>query len=159
VALTTGAVTANRLYAFPFICPKQITLDRIAINVTTLLAGNARLGIYNDSGNCYPGSLILDAGAVSTGTIGIKSLTISQSLTAGLKWLVLVASAAVTLRSFAITGLKPILGWDNTLPAAVPGVGYYVSFTYAALPATYPTASPTVVNAVPVPAVFVRLSA
>jgi len=75
-ALTTGVVTANRLYAIPFVTPKGITVDRIGINVTTLVVGVAMLGIYADNG-IYPGSLLLNAGVVSTGATGVQSITIS----------------------------------------------------------------------------------
>ena len=155
--LTTGAPTANVLRAMPFPKYRQRTLDRIAINVTTLTAGNARLGIYADDGNCYPGSRILDAGAVDTGTTGVKALTISQVLTPGLYWLVLVSNAASTIRALSVGGAIPILGLANDLSTA-PGVGWSVAFTYAALPATFP-ADAAAITAVPIPAIFVRFSA
>lgn len=155
-ALTTGAPTANTLRAIPLIVPDTMTFDAIAINVTTLLSGNARLGIYADNGNLYPGSLVLDAGTVSTTTTGVKSITINQTLNPGLYWLVLVSSAAPTIRCFAVASMIPIMGFDNTLGTA-PGLFYTVAFTYAALPGTYP-ASATVGTAVPIPAIFVRRS-
>lgn len=155
-ALTTGAPTANVLRAIPFIVPKTITVDRIAINVTTLLTGNVRFGIYRDNGLGYPGSLVLDGGAVSTATAGVKSVAINQVLNGGqLYWLAIVSSAAATLRCFSVASMNPILGFDNTLGTA-PGLFYSVAFTYAALPATF-TAGATFGTAVPIPAIFVRV--
>lgn len=156
VAMTTGAPTANILRAMPLIVGK-VTLDGIAINVTTLTAGNARLGIYNDDGNVYPGSRILDAGAVDTGSAGVKAIGINQALQPGLYWLVIVSNAASTIRALSLTACMPILGVDNTL-SVTPGVGWSVAFNYAALPATFPSAAAAIV-AIPIPAIFVRASA
>jgi hypothetical protein len=156
-ALTATAVTAGRLYALPFLCPKAITLDRIAFNVTTLLAGKARCGIYNDSG-LYPSSLLLDGGELDTGTAGVKSTTINQALNASsLYWLAFLANAAVTIRGFAVASMLPILGISNALGTA-PNLGLYVTQTYGALPGTFP-GTPTMIVAAPLPAIFVRLSA
>jgi len=156
-ALTTGAVTLGRLYAIPFLCPKAITLDRIAFNVTTLLAGYARAGIYSDTGSLYPGARLLDGGEISTGTTGVKSATINQALAAGIYWLAFLASVAVTVRCFAVASLIPILGISNALGTA-PNLGIYAAQAYGALPASFP-GTPTMITATPIPAVFVRLSA
>lgn len=158
-ALTTGALTANRLYATPFICPTAITIDRIGLNVTTLLAGKARVGIYTDSA-MYPSGLVsgTDAAELDTGTAGVKSNTISVGLSANtLYWLAICTNAGVTVRCFAVASMLPILGLSNALGTA-QYLGMYASYTYAALPANYP-ATPTMITSTPIPAVFVRLSA
>lgn len=156
-ALTTGAPTANTLRAIPFPLSETVVLDRIAINVTTLLAGQARLGIYEDNGNMYPGARVLDAGTVDSGSAGVKAITINQTLQGGkLYWLVIVGNAAPTIRTFAVASMLPLLGFDNTLGTA-PGLFYSVAYTYAALPATFPTGA-AVGTAVPIPAIFVRIS-
>lgn len=156
-SLTSSALVKNRLYALPFIVPVPVTLDRIAINVTTLYSGNARLGIY-DNDNCYPTNLILDAGIVSTSTTGVKSITINTTLSTGLKWLVLVSSGTATIRCFAFGGIVPLLGFGPTL-GITEQVGVYVTYSYSELPSVFPTNSPTPIIAVPIPAIFVRLSA
>ena len=154
--LTTGAPTANILRAMPLLIPLGRTLDRIAINVTTLTAGKARLGIYSDNGNCYPNSRVLDAGEVDTGSTGVKAVNINQTLTPGLYWLVMVNNAASTIRALSVGGVMPILGLASDLGTA-PGVGWSVAFDYAALPATF-TAAAAAITAVPIPAIFVRFS-
>ena len=133
-ALSTLALTANRLYAVPFLVCGTHTYVRIGINVTTLLAGSARLGIYaNQDGQVYPGSLILDAGEVSLGTTGLKEIVINQQLAPGLYWLALIASSAATIRAGVIAGVMPILGLDAAFGTA-PGNSWYVSGTYGVLP-------------------------
>jgi len=160
-ALAGSALTANRLYAMPFVCPKGITIDRIGVYVSTLLAGAARLGIYADAGGantCYPGALLLDAGTIDTGSTGVKSISISQALAANtLYWLVLVANAAPSIYCIPVAGVINMLGHSSALGTA-QNAGLYVSFTYAALPATFPS-SPTMITVAPIPAIFVRLSA
>lgn len=160
-SLTTGALTANRLYALPFIVPHGATLDRIAINVTTLSAGNVRLGIYNNNSNVglYPGTLLTECGAVDVGSTGVKSISINQTLTDGLYWLSLLSSSTPTIRCLAALTITPLLGYSSTLGSEVAGSGVYVSFSYASLPSSFPTSSPSVINAAPIPGVFVRLSA
>ena len=133
-ALTTGAITANRLYAIPFLVSGTHTYTKIGIYVGTLSAGNVRLGIYNNlDGDVYPGALLLDAGVVDVGSTGLKEVVISLQLQPGLYWLALGGSSTPTLRAIAVAGAMPILGLDNAFNTT-PGIGWYVAFTYAALP-------------------------
>lgn len=163
-AITAATLAASTIYCMPFICPKQITIDNIAIRVTTLKAlAGGRLGIYNDNGNCAPGTLLLDAGFVSHATVGIKSVAINKTLAPGLYWLALGenSTAAVVINGFAATGLIPILGYDNALTSLQsPGFGYSFTWTFSAttLPST-PPGTATILTAVPLPTIWVRLSA
>ncbi len=158
-ALTAAAVSANTLYAVPFIAPAQGgAIDQLALNVTTLSAGNVRLGIYDNvsPANLCPGALIVDGGAVSTGTTGVKTFSVDVNLTAGkLYWLACVFSATPSVRVIAVGGLWPVLGVTSL--GTAPNVGLSYSFTYAALPSTYST-TPTALTAA-VPALAYRLIA
>ena len=159
-ALTTGAPAANTLYAIPFIVSKVMTIDQMAINVTTLGSGSTpRVGIYADNGNSYPGALVVDAGTQSGGATGVKTYTtgLPVTLDPGLYWLAYVTNAtAPTIRTFAVASLNPVLGYSSALGTA-PNLGWSVAFTFAALPSTF-TAGGTPVTAVPIPTVFVRTS-
>jgi hypothetical protein len=157
-ALAGTALVANRLYAMPFPCPKGITLDGIGVYVSTSSTLTARLGIYLDDGNCYPGSLLLDAGTIDVTTTGAKKLTISQALSENsLYWLVTVAGATPAIYCIPVAGVINILGHSSALGTA-QNAGLYVAFTYGTLPATFPS-SPTLITAAPIPAIFVRASA
>ncbi|MEM2174275.1 MAG: hypothetical protein QXI58_01425 [Candidatus Micrarchaeia archaeon] len=139
LALTTATPSANVLLAFPLIIPVSTTFDQIAINVTTAKTGQARLGIYRDNNNqVYPGSLILDAGVIDTGTTGVKILSIDLTLTPGLYWAAYVTNAGPTVRAIAVGGSLPILGFDSTLGTA-SGVGYSISYTFNPLPQNFPS--------------------
>jgi hypothetical protein len=156
-AITTGAPSANVLRAIPFIVSKETTLDRIAMNVSNSKAGSARLGIYEDNGNLYPSALLLDAGTVDTGSTGSKVLNINQTLTANkLYWLVVVGNNNPTVRCLNPAYMIAVLGVPNTL-ATNPGLGYSVAYGDAALPNNFPNGA-AVINAAPIPAIFVRLT-
>lgn len=153
-----SALVANRLYAMPFIVPKNITVDRIGVQVTTLSTTTARLGIYSDNGNCYPGSLLLDAGTIDVTSTGAKTIMINQALAAGLYWLVIICAATPSIACIATAAVISILGHASANLNAAQNMGLYVAQTYGTLPGTFP-ASPTMITAAPIPAIFVRLSA
>jgi len=156
LALTTLAMTANRLYAIPFLCSEPLKIDQIAINVTTLAAGSARLGVYADDRLIRPGRLVLDAGEVDTGATGVKTLSVTLDLLRKqLYWLAIVANAAPTVRAPAAGSCYPIYGVDSSLGTAV-GTHIYRAFTYGALPDPFGT-PPFTIGIGSFPAVFVRI--
>ncbi len=154
-AISTAAIAANTLYAMPFIAEKEISINSIAMKVTTLGgASNIRFGIYS-SLNLYPNSLIVDSGSIPGTTIGIKSTVVNLTLPQGIYWLVCVCSAtAPVVSGFTAAGLNSIMGLDNTLAAL--GLGYGVAFTFAALPASFP-AGASIRTAIPFPLIAVHI--
>jgi hypothetical protein len=146
------------MYAVPFLTPKAITIDQIGVYVSTLSTTTARLGIYNDGGNCYPGTLLLDAGTIDVTATGVKKIAINQALSANsLYWLVIICAATPAIYCIPVAAVINILGTSNALSTA-QYAGLYVAQTYGALPSTFP-ATPTMITAAPIPAISVRLSA
>ncbi len=145
---TQSVASANSLRAFPFFVPKATSFDRIAIRVTTAGTGTtprARIGVYTDNGNIYPGQLILDAGEVDVSSTGLKELTINLKLKAGkLYWLAFVGQDTASLALAAIPttdSFATFLGFDSALSgSAFLGIAHVQ--TYGALPGTYPSSSP-----------------
>jgi hypothetical protein len=131
--LTVGAVAANTLYAHPFNVPQAVTYTVVSIEVTTFATGNARLGVYaNNAG--VPGALILDAGAVSTGTAnGEKTIAISLARNPGKVWLAAVFDAAPSVRLMTSASGLHWLGASSGTDTNIH-MGVSVAFTYAALP-------------------------
>jgi len=85
-------LAADTLYAQPLPIPRAVTLDELAVQVTTGDVGmKARLGIYEDNGSVYPGALVLDAGEVDVGSTGVKKTLITQALTKKLYWTVVIS--------------------------------------------------------------------
>lgn len=160
IAPSAASFSINTLRAIPVVMGKTTTIDQMAINVTVLGASsNARVGIYADNGNLYPGALIVDAGSIATATTGVKTFTTGLPITLlpGLYWLAIVGNGtAPTIRSLAPTGVATVLGLDSALGTAF-GTSWTVAFTFATLPSTF-TAGGTVFSGAP-PAVFFRQSA
>lgn len=90
----TFALVTNRLYLNLFVVSEATTFDQICMTVGTVAEATkvARLGIYKCERG-VPTTLVLDAGTVSLGTTGQKSLTISQTLQPGVYFLVCTTNA------------------------------------------------------------------
>ncbi len=172
VGLTTivniGA-NADYVFAIPIIISKNTTFDRIAVDVTTACSGvcvtagaNCRLGIYRDTGNVYPGSLIIDAGAVAIDVLGLAELIINQPLTAGLYWLFMsyhTPAVCLTPPQFRGANFLPMLGCYNGANVfQYPLEGYFVSgLDYTAgLPVTAPGRLNRITSVFPSPIVALR---
>jgi hypothetical protein len=82
-----GNLSLNRIYATAFPISEDITIDRIAVNVTT--GGSAgtvvRMGLFTDLGG-MPDALITDFGTVAATTTGVKEITVNQAVGAGIAW-------------------------------------------------------------------------
>jgi hypothetical protein len=134
-SISTGIRPEATLEVIPSPIARDCILDRIAINVTIVGTAGAviRLGIWEDDGSGgYPGKLILDAGTVvgDSGT-GVKAITISQPVQAGLIWVgAAIQGAAGTRPQTGIysTVFNPLVG-DQ---AATPTMGgYHIAWSEA----------------------------
>jgi hypothetical protein len=133
---TTQTLAADKLYALPFPILRDISIDRIAFWVSTADAGkSARIGIYNNGTNLYPGTRLNAGGEVSVGTTGQKEVVISQSLPKGLYWFVIASDGAPIIK--ASTGFISILGHASEI-GGVFAAGWRTDFAYAALPDNFP---------------------
>lgn len=157
---TTGNPSANILRAIPFLAPGRIAkITQIAFNVTTLLAGNARIGIYDSVSdtNIYPNKLLVDSGDISTNSNGVKTFNTAITLTPGkMYWMAFVNSVASTLRCGAVAGSTvPLLLPDDASLGTTRSHGLQVAHAYAALPSTF-TAGATFITGVPIPCLAYR---
>ena len=92
-------LTAFSCHAYPFPVPRDLTIDRLSIQVRTADTGKkVRFGIYKDDGNIYPGDLLLDAGEVDAGTLEVKAVIVDQALSKGLYWFALISDGTPALR-------------------------------------------------------------
>lgn len=142
-ALATAAIPTNTIRAFPLVLGQYHDATGLAINVTTAAAGGEmRFGLYTDL-NGYPDTLVYDAGAVSTATTGVKSITgFFITLAPGARyWVTLWGVGAPTCRAQPLGNLAPILGVDAALGTAF-GVGWTAALTYTAGVSTYPLTFP-----------------
>lgn len=141
-------------YAHPVILPNARTAVQIATRVAT--AGGAgsfaRLGLYEDNDG-IPGTLIVDAGTVTTASTGTKTITISEALPAGPVWAMILfdlngGSACAIVSS---TVLVASFTTDNYTLAQHGIVG--TSLSTASLPDPFPT---TYYGAQNMPLVFIK---
>ena len=153
-ALSAYATAANVIDVLPFYVPEPQSFDRLAIHVTTAGTGLARLGIYADNGDIYPGELVIDAGEVDTSTTGTKARIIELTLDTGLYWIARLQSGTPTIRGVQ-TAAMIALGLDDPINVGLI-TGYRANFSYADLPNPYPAGAEYITGARP--AVFLRRS-
>jgi hypothetical protein len=96
----TAACSANQIWFVPIVVPWTRTFSSIAISVSAAVASsNARLALYNiDQATGRPGSVLVDAGEVTTATTGLRAITINQAITTGIYCGAVWTSAAITIR-------------------------------------------------------------
>jgi len=150
------SVKPDALDCIPFPVPYTMSFDAIGIRVATGDTGaKVRLGVYADTGELYPGTLILDAGEVAADTAGPKILSINLTLPRGLYWLARVQTGSATLYGMASEAVLPI-GMDDSL-VDEPMTAWRVDAAYGPLPSTYPSGGTLRWGAMP--AVWLRRSA
>lgn len=135
LATTSIAPNASRLILAPIYFPTTRAVDQIAINVST--AGTAthvaRLGIYNASSSSgFPTTVKVDAGSVAIDSTGVKTLTISTTLT-GLYWLAMTAQSG-TFTALAVGGCPPVGGLAQPDSQATGGLMRNSTSPTSALP-------------------------
>ena len=137
----TFAPRANHLYAFYYPVLRRMRFDRIGIHVHTASStsgAKARLGIYADNGNFYPGKLILDAGEVDLTTTGQKEIEINVVLDRGVYWLAYVSNVSDAY-------LRMVFGYPTPKGFSLSVAYVYGSYVYnlgsypSSLPDPYPS--------------------
>lgn len=132
----------DQLYAWPYVVPYPMTLDRISVYVATAqTSSEVRLGLYSNGSDDRPGSLILDAGTVSAASTGQKDATISQSVAAGMLWMACVVQTAGG--TTALWNVGPYM-WNRVPTSSAMTTDYhsvYVSSVSGALPNPFGTIS------------------
>jgi len=137
----TQTITANRLHTGPAFFPREVRIDKLAINVTTGGAGGTllRFGVYeNREGFLYPGRLLFDSGSLAADAIAVVTAPCNLLLRPGkVYWSAFISDGAPVIRSIVGQAQLPVFGIQSSLGTNVHGFCYQ-SFTYAPLPVTYP---------------------
>lgn len=134
---TTGAPTANRMYAWLF--TGMLLADALALQVTSGVANSVcRMGLYDCADGGKPGLLIEAVSAVAMTTNGIKVGTFSAPrLIAKPVFIVAVTDnpdgAVSTLRRAAESSGIQRESYGRTDPSNTGTYALYQSFTYGAL--------------------------
>jgi uncharacterized coiled-coil protein SlyX len=121
-ALTTsgagGAATgvlagvAGRIDLFPFIPRDEIVLDRLSVNVTTLIAAAlGKIVLYAADATGRPAALILETDDLDFSTVGLKEATVAQTLRRGITyWIGIRHSSTAILSAWASTATPDLNG-------------------------------------------------
>jgi len=139
---STRASNLNRMYSQVMCFSEEITIDRLAIYVSTAGAAGsvARMGLYADDGTLHPGQLIYGSGEIDTTATGQKTAVPPSPIVIAKAtpfWTCfLCGTAAPTLKCSNIT-CRPALGTDN-IGGGGSSNGFYANKAYGALPATHP---------------------
>jgi hypothetical protein len=135
-AVTTQALTANRIYVAPFILGQNLTITTIAIQVTTKGSTGtvAQVGVYSNGFDNSPDSLLYNTSDLDTSSTGVKTFPYqSWQLQAGtVYWLAVQGSGAPTLSAIAqAMGLVYLSGTTYGFTGC-----YYYSATNYGLPSS-----------------------
>lgn len=142
--VTTFAMAANQVRYAPILVITPITIDQLAIEVTSAGAGGttARLGIYNADTSWQPTTLVVDAGTVAVDSTGVKTAGISTTLQPGRYLTAINTDGAPTVRT--VRGGAHYMGLNTSLGASSFNISMLATQTYAAFPAT--ATAPTTVG-------------
>jgi hypothetical protein len=145
------------LYLFPVKIDYAGSFTKIGVNsITAVSSDNARLGIYSNN-NGVPGTLLLDAGAISLTATGDREITISQSLSPGWYWLAMVADQTTSVCADDSDLLSRFLPPEGVGGVANSPLYYYYAHTYGALPTSH-SAFVAQSGSVNVPRVWLRVA-
>lgn len=154
----------SRLRLTPVYFHRSVTIDRLGFEVTTVGENGCafRPGVYADSGNLYPGALLLDAGAVpadaAAGT-GIKEITVSLVIPAGVVWFGGANQGAPTTRpALRMVSGSPPVGTDVSTGSSANQASWNQGSVTGALPTTF-TATPSGSGGNAVARIFWRIAA
>lgn len=128
-ATSTVALTANRIYAIPFVLSVSKTITTIGITVSTAASGTTvQVGVYSDSDGS-PNALLYSTSSLDSGTTGFKTYTNqSWSLSAGATyWLAIQSNGTPTVG--AITPVSNLVYCSGTTFARQNGI-YYSAASY-----------------------------
>lgn len=158
---TSATLGIGALRVTPWLLRTSVSLTRIGAEVTVVgdAGSKLRLGIYGDTGNAYPGNLVVDAGQIAGDSATVQELTIAVTIRPGLYWIggvvQTVTTTQPTVRTQSGGNLDVLLSPGTTLPSAGSTVaGYNQTSVTGALPATF---TATVAPIASAPRLFVKL--
>lgn len=146
--LTTQTGAAGRLDMVPFVPSRTITIDQLAVEVTTAVAASlAKAAIYSADSAGLPDELLAGSSDLDCASTGLKTFAISPIvLTAGsVYWLAVHTSGSNVLRAIPAAALYPL---GLSLPGSSIQTLRRATATYASgLPSTAPSTALSIGNA------------
>jgi hypothetical protein len=155
--LSTIVGAANRMEIFCWMPRRNLVIDAVSINVTTLIAASlAKVVVYGSDANGWPDARLAETADIDCGVAGVRTTPLALSLVAGQTyWLGLRYSATQTLSAWLATAVPDINGGAPTVNARK---GLRRTLTYAtAAPANWGYLSTESVNINPT-AIWLRMA-
>ena len=117
--VTTVTLTANSIDWSPFLPVNDLKIAEIGVYVSTAVAGNIELGIYEDNGYgaFADGAPLVKSTILSSATTGLKSFVIPGDFTfQGGKayWLVVGVTAACAMYALPVAAMMPLYIYTTT---------------------------------------------
>jgi hypothetical protein len=138
---TTGqSLSAQRVLYFPIVVLTTITMTEVSANVTTQSSTSgckSRIAIYNANASWVPTTLVLDCGEITCDSTGVKTLSISQSLSPGRYFIRLHGDNSASRPAFLTYRGSPLTG-------TMLGTSQQFVFQITTSPQTYAVAEATV---------------
>ena len=136
-ALGTTAQAANRNTIAPFSPAFDITIDQVAISVSTAVAASlAKVVIYASDADGRPSTVLAESAGISCATAATVTASLSLTFTAGrIYWIGVRVSANQTLRSLPAAAF-PVLSYTNAASPVIQTV-LTKTETYANAAATW----------------------
>jgi hypothetical protein len=145
-ATTTIAMASNRWDAMPIIPSKNVSIESIAIEVTTAVASSlARIELYASLSSGAPGVLIDDSADLDCSTTGLKTWTPGSpiALLRGVQyWVAVHTNSTQTLRANAVGAVHPACVIETTGTNRVAAC-IRATNSFATTPDPAPTGTPT----------------
>jgi len=132
-------LVADHLYAFPLFISRDMTIDRLAIDVAVASAGDfARVGIYRDGVDLYPGALVVESVPLTVNGVAVVIDTPAAPvrLNKGLYWTAIISDGVPQIQGGDVDSGLNILGL-NPADFAVHYGGWDLAVAYGALPDPY----------------------
>lgn len=142
---TSVTLGNGNLRVTPWLLETTVKIDRLGGEVSVVgdAGSKIRIGVYADTGNAYPGSLLLDAGVIAGDSATLQDITgLSLTLAPGLYWLggavQLVTTTQPTVRTLSGYAPPVSFGFGTSAPGAnSTAFGYTHTGVTGALPATF----------------------
>lgn len=150
------------IFYYPVFIPKAINVDRLAAQVFSTGTSSFEVAIYSDS-NGVPSSRVATSGSLSGATTGLKTATVSASLTPGVWWFAIGFSTNSITMNGTNGMLNFVSGGDSNL-TGIYGTYYYSTLgsgsSMLPLPASAPSYTLFVGGDGPstVPSIYFRIS-
>jgi hypothetical protein len=110
LAPSTIIGAANRSDLYPWVCPSDMSIDQIGVEVSTASAGGlSKVVIYSASTAGVPDAKLFESVNLDLGTTGYKFETVARDFVKGtVYWLGVRSSSTATYRGLAVGAMMPL---------------------------------------------------